>query len=76
MRHGAEADVAASYHRFLLAACGYLIDGVCLLFVPGYGETPALLALPIALAEVAFPLWLLVKGVDHERWAHRAQAAA
>lgn len=53
---------------FLLAGCGYLIDSTALLFAPGYGETPAALALLIAGAEVAFPLWLLAKGVDAARW--------
>lgn len=51
---------------FLLAGCGYLIDSAAQLFVPSYGATPALLALPIAVAEIAFPLWLLIKGVDRE----------
>lgn len=61
---------------FILAACGYLIDSTGLLFVPSYGTTPAFLALPIAIAEIAFPLWLLIKGINVERWNKRALAAA
>jgi hypothetical protein len=60
---------------FILAACGYLIDSTALLFVPSYGATPAFLALPIAIAEIAFPLWLLIKGVDVEQWNKRMLAA-
>jgi hypothetical protein len=57
---------------FMLAACGYLIDSTALLFFPGYGETPAFIALPIGIAEIVFPLWLLVKGVHAEQWNKRA----
>lgn len=60
---------------FILAACGYLIDSTALLFVPSYGTTPAILALPIAIAEIAFPLWLLIKGVNIEQWNNRTLAA-
>ncbi|MBX0328007.1 DUF4386 domain-containing protein [Oscillochloris sp. ZM17-4] len=55
---------------FLLAGCGYLIDSALLLFVPGYGETPAIIAMLIAAAEIIFPLWLLVRGVDARRWGN------
>ncbi|WP_129677507.1 DUF4386 domain-containing protein [Candidatus Chloroploca sp. Khr17] len=61
---------------FLLAGCGYFIDVVARLFLPGYSETPAALALPIIIAEIAFPLWLLVKGVNIEQWNKRAPAPA
>ncbi len=56
----------------LVAGCGYLLDSVALLVLPGYAETPALVALVIAVAEIAFPLWLLIKGVAVERWQQRA----
>lgn len=61
---------------FLIAACGYLIDSTGLLLVPGYDTTPVFLALPIAIAEIAFPLWLLIRGVNVEQWNKRALAAA
>jgi len=57
---------------FLLAGCGYLVDSAARLFIPAYNATPAVLALLIAVAEVAFPLWLLAKGVDVERRNQRA----
>lgn len=57
---------------FLLAACGYLFDSLTLLFVPGYATTPAAVALPLAVAEIAFPVWPLVKGVRADRWGARA----
>lgn len=59
----------------LLAGCGYLIDSIGLLALPGYTETPAVVALIIAVAEIAFPLWLLFKGIDGERWRQRAAVA-
>jgi hypothetical protein len=61
---------------FLLAACGYLIDSAALLLWPTYGETPLFIALPIGVAEIAFPLWLLLKGVNVAQWQKRALAAA
>ena len=56
---------------FLIAASGYLIDSSALLLLPNYA-TPDFLALPIAVAEIAFPLWLLVKGVNTDQWKRRA----
>ncbi len=53
---------------FIVAAFGYLIDSFALLFLPDYATTPVYIALPIALSEIAFPLWLLIKGVNVEQW--------
>lgn len=61
---------------FLLAACGYLFDSIGLLLLPGYSATPALVALLIAIAEIAFPLWLLIKGVNGAQWSKRTLSAA
>ncbi|WP_165360965.1 DUF4386 domain-containing protein [Candidatus Chloroploca sp. Khr17] len=61
---------------FLLAACGYLFDSLALLFFPGYTSTPAAVALPIAVAEIAFPVWLLTRGVRTDRWGERTAAAS
>ena len=61
---------------FVVAGLGYLIDSFALLLSSTYGTTPAFLALPIALAEVAFPLWLLIKGVNREQWERRALVPA
>jgi len=56
---------------FLIAAVGYLLDSSALLMVSSYEETPAFIAMPIAISEIAFPLWLLVKGVNMEGWQKR-----
>ena len=61
---------------FMVAALGYLVDGASHLLVAGYVKGAAYLALPIALSEIAFPLWLLFKGVDAEGWQRRAAALA
>ncbi|MCA9904943.1 MAG: DUF4386 domain-containing protein [Anaerolineae bacterium] len=59
----------------ILAAASYLFDNVALLFVAGYTETPAPLALFIIVAELSFPLWLLIRGVNVERWQQRTLAS-
>lgn len=56
---------------FMLAGLGYLFDVTGLLLVAGYTTTPGLIAAVIAIAEVAFPVWLLVKGVRVEGWQAR-----
>jgi hypothetical protein len=53
---------------FLAAGFGYLIDSFALLLSPNYETTPALIQAIIAIAELAFPLWLLIKGVNQERY--------
>ena len=61
---------------FLLAGVGYLVDSFALLLSANYETTPVVLAIPIALAEIAFPLWLLIKGVNVEAWQKRALVPA
>ncbi len=56
----------------MVAACGYAIDSVAILLLDAYQETPPLLVFPIVIAEVAFPLWLLIKGVRLPRWEKAA----
>ena len=58
---------------FLVAAVGYLIDGFAYLLVDNYETGAAYFALPIALSEIAFPLWLLFKGVDADQWRKRQE---
>jgi hypothetical protein len=61
---------------FIAAGIGYLFDTTGLLLVSGYSTTPGLIAMVIAVAEIAFPIWLLVKGVNSVGWqqatSHRA----
>jgi hypothetical protein len=53
---------------FMVAAVGYTIDGFAYVLLDNYKVGPVYLALPIAISEIAFPLWLLVKGVNAEQW--------
>lgn len=53
---------------FLIAGLGYFIDSFALLLSTSYDTTPAFLALPIAVAEISFPVWLLIKGVNADLW--------
>ena len=57
---------------FFAAGFGYLIDSFALLLSPNYATTPVFLAIPIAIAELAFPLWLLIKGVNADKWEKRS----
>ena len=54
----------------------YLIDGLAILLLPSYEETPIYFVIPIAAAEMLFPLWLLIKGVNVEEWEKRALESA
>ena len=56
---------------FMIAGAGYLIDSFVLLLTNGYQTTPVFIAIPIAIAEIAFPLWLLIKGVNPQQWQKR-----
>lgn len=53
---------------FMIASLGYLVDSFSHILVPNYKTGPVYLALPIAIAEIAFPLWLLIKGVNAKQW--------
>jgi hypothetical protein len=59
---------------FLAAGVGYLFDAAGLLLVSSYTMTPGLIQMVIAVAEIAFPIWLLVKGVNKDRWQNRTFA--
>ena len=52
------------------------MDSFALLLSTTYETTPVFLALPIAVAEIAFPLWLLIKGVNVEGWKKLALEVA
>lgn len=63
-------------YLFLAAGLGYLIDSSALLLIPGYATTPIYLMLPITISEIAFPLWLVGRGLNIERFNQRLQPAA
>ena len=48
---------------------GNMTGKICLVTGATNGISKATaLALPIAIAEIAFPLWLLLKGVNAKQW--------
>ena len=61
-------------YLFIAAGIGYLFDSIGLLLVSSYTTTPGAIAAVIAAAEIAFPVWLLVKGVNMDRWQNRTLA--
>jgi len=61
---------------FMVAAFGYLIDDFSHVLIANYKTGPVYLALPIAIAEIAFPLWLLIKGVNAKEWEKHALDSA
>ena len=61
---------------FIAAGVGYLVDSFALLLSASYETTPIYLSLPITISEIAFPFWLLIKGVKKEGWEKRALESA
>ena len=61
---------------FIAAGVGYLVDSFGLLLFSGYETTPTVIAIVIAVSEIAFPLWLLIKGVNKEGWEKRSSASS
>jgi len=53
---------------FVIASFGYLIDSMSHLLIANYKTGPVYLAIPITLAEMIFPFWLLIKGVKKSEW--------
>ncbi len=62
----------------LMIACfSYLIDSFGRLLLPNFGETIIAAIIEFTLyGEILFPLWLLIKGVDVEKWEKRALESA
>ena len=61
---------------FIAAGVGYLVDSFALLLSASYETTPIYLSLPITISEIAFPLWLLIKGVNKEGWEKHSLESA
>ncbi|HEU5014477.1 MAG TPA: hypothetical protein VFT66_18280 [Roseiflexaceae bacterium] len=55
-----------------IAASGYLTDSFSHVLLANYEMGAVYFALPIALAEIAFPPWRLFKGVNADQWEKRA----
>lgn len=58
---------------FGLLIFGYLFDSFTLFLLPDFGVTIAQFTF---LGEILLPLWLLIKGVNVERWEKRAHESA
>ncbi len=58
---------------FMIAALGYFIDSFSHVLLANHETGAVYFALPIAIAEIAFPLWLLFKGVNADQWEKRAR---
>lgn len=61
---------------FIAAGVGYLFDSFALLLSSAYQTTPGIIAATIAIAEIAFPVWLLIKGVNKEGWEKHSLESA
>ncbi len=57
----------------IIGCLGYLVDSIAALLFPSLGVNIALFTF---WGEVLFPLWLLIKGVNVERWEKRALESA
>ena len=59
----------------VVASLCYLIQSVGNILLPAYEKTFALVGF-LSIVEIALPLWLVIKGVNVERWKERALASA
>jgi hypothetical protein len=59
---------------FIAAGFGYLFDSFSLLLSPSYTTTPGIVAMVISISEIAFPVWLLIKGVNLQGWQEKTAA--
>ena len=57
---------------FIAAGFGYLFDSFAQLLSTAYTTTPGVIAMVIMFSEIAFPIWLLIKGVNKEGWEKHA----
>ncbi len=61
----------------IIAGFGYVIDSFARLLVPNFGTTIIATIISFTMfAELIFPLWLLIKGVDVKKWEKRALESA
>jgi tetratricopeptide (TPR) repeat protein len=60
---------------YQIAGAGYLVNGFCLILAPAFAGTIFnVIVIPVFVGEASFCAWLLLKGVDLERWKARAGA--
>lgn len=59
-----------------VAGIGYLVNGFTLFLAPAFaGQVFLVIMLPVFIGETSLSLWLLIKGVNAERWHHAAATA-
>jgi hypothetical protein len=59
-----------------LAGVGYFVQSFGTFLVPGLTDTWALIVLVLAIpGELVFAVWLLIKGVDEDKWSAAASRA-
>ncbi|HEU4387070.1 MAG TPA: DUF4386 domain-containing protein [Blastocatellia bacterium] len=57
-----------------LAGLSYLINSFTLILAPSYAGTISLILVLAVIGELSLCLWLMVKGVDEQRWKEQAIA--
>lgn len=57
-----------------IAGLSYLINSFTLILAPAYGGTISLILVLALIGELSLCLWLMVKGVDEQRWKEQASA--
>jgi hypothetical protein len=61
----------------IIAGSGYLVDTFAKILSPNYGATIIATIILITMwGEPVFPIWLLIKGVNVEKWKERALESA
>jgi hypothetical protein len=61
----------------IIASLGYLAQSYGHILAPQYDDLLSTIVLVVAIpGELVFTLWLLIKGVNVERWEERARASA
>jgi len=59
-----------------IAGVGYLVNGFTLFVAPSFaGRAFLVIMLPVFIGETSLSLWLLIKGVNAERWHKAADSA-
>ena len=61
---------------FVFASLGYLVDSYGHILLPQYTDIYTWVVLATIPAELAFAFWLLIKGVNVEKWEERARKSA
>jgi len=57
---------------YQLAGGGYVINGFALILAPSFADQVfAAIAIPAFIGETTTAVWLLVRGVNAEKWARR-----